>query len=93
MEFKDILQDWQVAGIVVNRPVQKEVWCGYACGKVLFVMDHLHSYSCFVAASSKQQPRTMCLWDRVHHDAPSSKTPAITAVSLLWCCNKSTRAP
>jgi hypothetical protein len=64
MEFKQILQDWQVAGIVVHWPVQKEGWCGYACGKVLFVLDHLNSYNAF------SHKRPMCLWDQVHHDLP-----------------------
>jgi hypothetical protein len=64
MEFKQILQDWQVAGIVVHWPVQKEGWCGYACGKVLFVLDHLNSYHSF------SHKRPMCLWDQVHHDLP-----------------------
>jgi hypothetical protein len=64
MEFKQILQDWQVAGMVVHWPVQNEGWCGYACGKVLFVLDHLNSYNSF------SHNRPMCLWDQVHHDLP-----------------------
>jgi hypothetical protein len=101
MEFKQILQDWQVAGIVVNWPVQREGWCGYSCGKVLFVMDHLHSYSCFAASSKQQQqqppqpPRPMCLWDQVHHDAPSyedewgrSELYTITSAKSVHCASE-----
>lgn len=57
-ELLAILQDWQVCGLVVNWPVQKEGWCGAPCGKVLHTLDQL---------VNKLSSRPICLWDEEHH--------------------------
>jgi hypothetical protein len=65
-EFRQILEDWQVRGVVVAWPVQPEGWCGAACGRALFALDGLHSHGVFCSPSSIP----LCLWDQIHHDMP-----------------------
>jgi len=52
-ELKDLVKEFRVCGMVVNWPVQKEGWCGKACGRVLYALDEL---SC-------AQYVPVCLWD------------------------------
>jgi hypothetical protein len=70
-EFRQILHDWSVRGIVVSWPVQPEGWCGASCGGVLFALDGLNSYGVLSGGTSSKAPAPpLCLWDQVHHDAP-----------------------
>lgn len=67
-ELADIMQDWQVCGMVVNWPVQKEGWCGASCGHVLFTLDQLTSHNSVVSSN-----RPICLWDEEHHVPPEDE--------------------
>jgi hypothetical protein len=58
-ELSSLMKDWEVCGLVVNWPVQKEGWAGYSAGKTLFALDQLTS----VLSPS----RPVCLWDEEHH--------------------------
>jgi hypothetical protein len=55
-----------VCGIVVDWPVQKEGWCGEACGRVLNVLDQLtaNETNVFVNATGAAVP--ICLYDPNH---------------------------
>jgi len=53
-ELASIERDWNVCGLVVGWPVQKQGWCGAACGRVLFTLDQL---------ASEGVLKELCLWE------------------------------
>lgn len=55
-ELKSLIDSWQVCGLVVNWPVQRDGWCGAPCGRVLFTLDQL----------ARDIDRPICLWDQEH---------------------------
>lgn len=60
-ELATIVRDFQVCGMVISWPLQKEGRCGAQCGRVLNVLDQL--------AQNKKilnENRPVCLWDSTH---------------------------
>lgn len=66
-ELAAIMKDWQVCGLVVNWPVQKEGWCGAHCGRVLFTLDQL------VKNKALTGNKPVCLWDEEHRTQPEDE--------------------
>ncbi|GKY92050.1 hypothetical protein MPSEU_000176500 [Mayamaea pseudoterrestris] len=62
-ELIKIVQDFNVCGLIVSWPVQKEGWVGAPCGKVLNTLDQLVTQSKTLLTKS----RPLCLWDEAHH--------------------------
>lgn len=64
-ELADVLQKFNVCGMVVNWPVQQEGWVGKPAGKVLHTLDQL-------AANKRviNKNRPICLWDEEHNTLP-----------------------
>lgn len=60
-ELSNIVDKFDVCGMVVSWPVQKEGWCGAPCGRVLHTLDQIASESSIVSAA-----RPVCLWDGHH---------------------------
>ena len=60
-ELSAIVEKFDVCGMVVSWPVQKEGWCGAPCGRVLHTLDQIASETDIVSAS-----RPVCLWDGHH---------------------------
>mmetsp|Transcript_17384 Transcript_17384/g.32998 ORF Transcript_17384/g.32998 Transcript_17384/m.32998 type:complete len:231 (-) Transcript_17384:120-812(-) len=60
-ELASIVEQFDVCGMVVSWPVQKEGWCGAPCGKVLHTLDQMARDKDIVSAS-----RPVCLWDGHH---------------------------
>jgi hypothetical protein len=60
-ELGDIVDKFDVCGMVVSWPVQKEGWCGAACGRVLGTLDQIVRDTDIVSTS-----RPVCLWDGHH---------------------------
>lgn len=60
-ELSDVVRHWKVCGMVVSWPVQKEGWCGAACGKVLWALDQIARETDIVTKN-----RLVCLWDGHH---------------------------
>lgn len=60
-ELSKIIKDWQICGVVVSWPTQKEGWCGAACGRVLFTLDQL------IANNVLPSSKPVCLWDDEHN--------------------------
>jgi len=61
-ELADLVQDFNVCGMVVTWPVQKEGWCGAPCGRVLFALDQITTQ-----AENMLSNRPVCLWDEQHY--------------------------
>jgi len=59
-ELQDIVRNFNVCGMVVNWPVQKEGRCGASCGRVLHTLDQ-------IAINSS---RPVCLFDSNHYEPP-----------------------
>ena len=58
-DLKSITRDWQVRGLVVRWPVQKEGWVGAPCGKVLYTLEQLTE-----SVFSSKLPT--CVWNEAH---------------------------
>jgi len=65
-EVSGILHDWKICGLVVSWPVQKEGWCGAACGRVLFTLDQLLNSP--AGSGITDSGRKVCLWNNSHKD-------------------------
>jgi hypothetical protein len=70
-ELKGIVDRFNIAGIVVSWPVQKEGWCGASCGKTLHVLDQVAEV--LSNCSSSYQQRPICLYDPEHHVPPEDE--------------------
>ena len=64
-EISHIVQDMNVCGLVVSWPVQKQGWCGAACGRVLSALDQIVQETNIVSKS-----RSLCLWNGHHFHLP-----------------------
>lgn len=64
-ELADVLQKFNVCGMVVNFPVQQEGWVGKPAGKVLHTLDQLTANKRVI---NKNRP--ICLWDEDHNTLP-----------------------
>lgn len=62
-ELEDIVAQFDVCGMIVSWPVQKEGWCGAPCGRVLHTLDQI-ARECPGLVSSK---RPVALWDGHHY--------------------------
>jgi RNase H-fold protein (predicted Holliday junction resolvase) len=62
-ELSNVVQDFQVCGMVVSWPVETEGRCGSQCGRVLHTLDQLTAQSETLVSSS----RPICLWDPEHN--------------------------
>lgn len=61
--IQHIADDYNVCGVVVSWPVQKEGRCGAPCGRTLYALDQI------VARSDVLNPtRPVCLWDGAHNE-------------------------
>jgi len=60
-ELSNIVEDWNVCGLVVSWPVQKEGWCGKPCGNVLHTLDQIAQDTNIV-----NMKRQVALWDGHH---------------------------
>ena len=63
-ELRQIMNDWNVSGLVVSWPVQEEGWVGAPAGRVLFTLDHLVNSNTGVIDAR----RKVVLWDQTHHE-------------------------
>jgi RNase H-fold protein (predicted Holliday junction resolvase) len=61
-QFQDIVKQYNVAGFLVNWPVQPEGRCGAPCGKTLHAVESLLEES----STIMNQNRPLCLWDEHH---------------------------
>jgi hypothetical protein len=61
-ELVSVVNKFEVCGIVVSWPVQKEGWCGAACGRVLHLLDNIARQEDIVSPS-----RPVALWDGHHY--------------------------
>jgi hypothetical protein len=57
--LQKVVKDYNVCGMVVSWPVQREGWCGAPCGRVLNALDQIQLTS----------DRPVCLYD-VNHCTP-----------------------
>jgi len=73
-EMSAALREFDVCGLVIGWPVQKQGWCGAACGRVLFTLDRLSTTpssgggnrnSNNGSSSNKRLPA--CLWENNSH--------------------------
>ncbi|GAX18639.1 hypothetical protein FisN_10Hh151 [Fistulifera solaris] len=64
-ELAEVLQKFNVCGMVVNWPVQSEGWVGKPAGKVLHTLDQLVANKRVVNSN-----RPICLWDEEHNTLP-----------------------
>ena len=60
-ELEDIVKKFDVCGMIVSWPVQKEGWCGAPCGRVLHTLDQIARETNIVSPS-----RPVALWDGHH---------------------------
>ena len=60
-ELEDIVEQFDVCGMIVSWPVQKEGWCGAPCGRVLHTLDQIARETDIVSPS-----RPVALWDGHH---------------------------
>lgn len=60
-ELATIVDKFDVCGMVVSWPLQKEGWCGAPCGRVLHTLDQISRDASIVSSS-----RPVCLWDGHH---------------------------
>jgi hypothetical protein len=60
-ELDGICERFSICGMVVHWPVEKDGWCGYSCGRVLFTLDQL------ARQSKAVKTRPVCLWDHQQH--------------------------
>ena len=67
-ELASIVHKFDVCGLVVSWPVQKEGWCGAPCGRVLFTLDQIANHAPEEDIVSATRP--VALWDG-HHFASS----------------------
>jgi hypothetical protein len=58
-QLKAIAENFNVCGVVVSWPVQKEGWCGAPCGRTLHALDQ-------VSEIFDNSP-PICLYDPQHH--------------------------
>jgi hypothetical protein len=65
-DFSTIVEAYNVCGMVVNWPVQKEGWCGAPCGHVLHTLDQISRQS----ESVVNDRRPVCLWNEDHRELP-----------------------
>jgi len=63
MELARAVQNFNVCGMVVSWPVQREGWCGKSCGKVLHTLDQIQA--------AAQRP--VCLYDPEHSAPPEDE--------------------
>jgi hypothetical protein len=40
-ELDGVCERFAICGVIVNWPVEKDGWCGFSCGRVLFTLDQL----------------------------------------------------
>lgn len=71
-ELARAVQNFNVCGMVVSWPVQREGWCGKSCGKVLNTLDQIQ------AANTS---RPICLYDPNHSSPPEDEWGRATLYS------------
>ena len=62
-ELAQAVQRFNVCGMVVSWPVQREGWCGKSCGKVLHTLDQIQAAA----------RRPVCLYDPEHSAPPEDE--------------------
>jgi RNase H-fold protein (predicted Holliday junction resolvase) len=62
-ELAQAVQKFNVCGMVVSWPVQREGWCGKSCGKVLHTLDQIQAVA----------QRPVCLYDPEHSTPPEDE--------------------
>ena len=61
-ELAGIVAQFDVCGMVVSWPLQKEGWCGAPCGRVLHTLDQMARDDADIMSAH----RPVCLWDGHH---------------------------
>jgi hypothetical protein len=68
-ELDIVIRDFNVCGIVVGWPVEKEGWCGSPCGRVLHTLDQLSIVSETHGLLFSTAPEfPICLYDMNHYE-------------------------
>ena len=83
-ELSKVVKDFNVCGMVVSWPVQKEGWCGASCGRVLHTLDQIISQSDTVLSPA----RPVCLWDEEHnvpHEDEWGRNATYSKISNKTC--------
>jgi hypothetical protein len=62
-KLTNVIRSFNVCGMIVGWPLQKEGWCGASCGRVLFALDQLATCDDFRILSTN---RPICLFDDQH---------------------------
>lgn len=83
-ELMKVIAAYNVCGIVVGWPVEKEGWCGASCGRVLYTLDQLVNAD--TETDVLKATRPLCLYDMNHH-IPSEDEWGRSAV-YSEICNK-----
>ena len=66
-ELGIVIRDFNVCGIVVGWPVEKEGWCGSPCGRVLHTLDQLSISAERHGLFSTAPEFPICLYDMNHY--------------------------
>jgi RNase H-fold protein (predicted Holliday junction resolvase) len=61
-----LVSQYNVCGVVVSWPVQRQGWVGASCGRVLHTLDNIS-----LASGNGNMDRPVCLYDSTHTEAPA----------------------
>jgi hypothetical protein len=67
LELAKIIRTYNVCGMIVGWPVEREGWCGASCGRVLYTLDKLSD--CDTDERVMKTNRPVCLYDLNHHNS------------------------
>jgi hypothetical protein len=62
-----VMEKYNVCGIIVGWPVEREGWCGASCGRVLYTLDQLVQANSSDHGRVITMNRPICLYDMDHH--------------------------